>query len=252
MAFLDYRGKWIVVTGASSGIGRATAIELSRHGARLILMGRSTDRLEETASLVETEKPIIAALDLTEHDKILPTIMELHEKSGALYGLFHSAGAVQTRPLHANTVDVSRFHLDLHVVAGLELARAVCRRDVMEKDGGSLLFASSIYGRVGMPGQTSYCASKGAIAAAVRALAVELARRNIRVNSISPGLVLTEMAQEALSVLMESQIKALHKAHPLGVGQAEDVARAAAFLLAPQSRWITGTDLIIDGGFIAQ
>jgi NAD(P)-dependent dehydrogenase (short-subunit alcohol dehydrogenase family) len=189
---------------------------------------------------------------LREHDKILPAIMELHKKTGPLYGLFHSAGAVQTRPLHANTAAVTQFHVDLHVVAGLELARAVCRRDVMEPEGGSLLFVSSIYGRVGMPGQTSYCASKGAIAAAVRALAIELSRRNIRVNTLSPGLVMTEMAKEALSVLTESHVQQLHDAHPLGVGEPEDVARAAAFLLAPESRWITGTDLVVDGGFSAR
>ena len=258
MRFLDFERKWVVITGASAGIGRATAIELSRRNARLVLMGRDPDRLAETVRHVEAEAeaaaeaPLTRVLDLTEHSRILPLVMEIREETGPIYGLFHCAGAIKTRPMHANTEDVVRFHLDIHVVAALEMARAICRRDVLEEDGGSVLFASSIYGRVGMPGQMSYCASKGAIAAAVRALAVELARRGIRVNSISPGLVMTEMAEEALSVLSDEHVAALKDAHPLGVGKAEDVARAAAFLLAPQSRWITGADLVIDGGFTAR
>jgi NAD(P)-dependent dehydrogenase (short-subunit alcohol dehydrogenase family) len=103
-----------------------------------------------------------------------------------------------------------------------------------------------------MPGQIGYCATKGGVAAAVRAMAVELARRKIRVNTLSPGLVRTSMTDAALSLLSERQVKDIEEAHPLGTGTPEDVARAAAFLLAPQNPWITGAELVIDGGYTAR
>ena len=250
--FLDFEGKWVLVTGASSGLGRAAAIELARRGASVILVARREDALAETARALPGGRSRLVTLDLARHDEIVPRIQEIRGQTGPLYGLLHAAGTVHTRPLGATTVALVRSELDVNLLAGLELARAVCRRDVMEDTGGSVLFISSIYGRVGMPGQVAYCASKGAVSAAVRALAVELARRKIRVNSLSPGLVPTEMTREAMGRLSQAQVEALERAHPLGVGSAEDVARAAAFLLAPQTRWITGTDLVIDGGFTAQ
>ena len=142
--------------------------------------------------------------------------------------------------------------LNVNLLAGLELARVICRRDVMTPEGGSLLFLSSVYGQVGMPGQIGYCATKGALVAAARAMAIELARRKIRVNCISPGLVFTEMTKQALGVLSADHVDKLKAAHPLGIGEPEDVARAAVFLLAPSNRWITGADLAVDGGFTAQ
>ena len=142
--------------------------------------------------------------------------------------------------------------MDVHLLAGIELARAACRRDVMEEQGGALLFVSSIYGLVGVSGQIGYSASKGAVAAAVRSMAVELARRNIRVNALSPGLVKTPMTDEALAKLSDVQVRKIMDAHPLGIGTPEDVAKAATFLLAPENRWITGIDLVVDGGYTAQ
>lgn len=122
----------------------------------------------------------------------------------------------------------------------------------MCEDGGAMLLIASIYGHVGQPGQISYSASKGALLAASRAMAVELARRKIRVNTLSPGLVHTPLSDGALSQLSEEQVHRLEEAFPLGTGKPEDVARAAVFLLAPQSAWITGTDIVIDGGYTAR
>jgi NAD(P)-dependent dehydrogenase (short-subunit alcohol dehydrogenase family) len=159
---------------------------------------------------------------------------------------------VETLPLPAMKAERTRQLLDVNLLAGIELAKVVSRKEIMEPDGGSILFVSSIYAGVGAAGQIGYCASKGAVNAAVRAMALELARRNIRVNSLSPGMVRTAMTEKAHSVLSESQIKAHMDAHPLGIGTPEDVARAAIFLLAPQSRWITGVNLIVDGGYTAR
>lgn len=249
---LDFAGRWVLVSGASSGIGRAIAIELAAHGCGVILCGRDAARLEETGAALGGAPHRSLLLDLAQHEAIVPAVQRLRAEVGPIYGLCHAAGVVETRPLASNTVDIVRSQLDINLIAGLELARAVCRRDVLTAEGGSLLFISSVYGRVGMPGQIGYCASKGAVAAAVRALAIELARRNVRANCISPGLVFTPMTQHSLGKLSAEQVERLKAAHPLGPGTPQDVARAAVFMLAPSSRWITGADLAVDGGLTAQ
>ena len=250
--FLDFEGKKIIVTGASSGIGRAISIELSRHGVDLILMGRNQERLEEAASRLASGSHETISLDLTNHSEIVPKIRELAKQVGRIYGLCHCAGIVKTLPLSSCNVEGINAMMGVNFVSGLEVSRAICRHDVMEEDGGSILFISSIYGQVGKPGQIGYSASKGAVTAAARSMAVELARRKIKVNTLSPGLVRTPMIEESFSKLNSQQINDIEKSFPLGIGAPEDVARAAVFLLAPQNKWITGIDLVIDGGYTAQ
>ena len=247
-----FGGRWVLVSGASSGIGRAIAVELAAQGAAVILTGRNQEQLQKSAAALGGAAHRVLALDLANAAAIVPTVRQLRADVGPIYGLCHAAGIVETRPLASNTADVVRAQLEINLVAGLELARAVCRRDVLAPEGGSLLFISSVYGRVGMAGQIGYCATKGAVASAVRALAVELARRKVRANCLSPGLVFTEMTQKSLGMLSPEHVENLKAAHPLGTGEAQDVAHAAAFLLAPASRWITGVDLAVDGGFTAQ
>lgn len=247
-----FSGRWVLVSGASSGIGRAIAVELAAQGAAVILSGRNVEQLQVSAAALGGAPHRVLTLDLADTAAIVPAVQQLRAEVGPIYGLCHAAGVVETRPLASTTADVVRAQLDINLVAGLELARAVCRRDVLAPEGGSLLFISSVYGRVGMAGQIGYCATKGAVASAVRALAVELARRKVRANCLSPGLVFTEMTQKSLGMLSPEHVDKLKAAHPLGTGEAQDVAHAAAFLLAPASRWITGVDLAVDGGFTAQ
>jgi NAD(P)-dependent dehydrogenase (short-subunit alcohol dehydrogenase family) len=142
--------------------------------------------------------------------------------------------------------------MDVNVLAGLELARAVTRRDAMTAGEGALLWLSSVYAHVAAPGQIAYCASKGAVVAAAKAMALELAPRKIRVNTLSPGFVSTGMTDGGHSGLSAEQWAAIVARHPLGAGNVGDVARAAVFLLDPRNRWITGTDLVIDGGYTSQ
>ena len=250
--FIDFKNKYVLVTGATSGIGMAIAVELSKVGARVILSGRDGNRINEALKHLQGEGHQPLCLELSTPSEIMPTIKELVKKIGAIYGLCHAAGIVKTRPLGACSTKSVQEMLDVNLIAGIELARVVARRDIIDKVEGSILFIAAAYGVVGMPGEVGYSATKGAVIASARSMAVELAGRNIRVNVISPGMVMTRMAENAFKFLSEEQVDAITDAHPLGVGKAEDVARSAAFLLAPQSSWITGTNLIVDGGFTAR
>jgi NAD(P)-dependent dehydrogenase (short-subunit alcohol dehydrogenase family) len=248
----QFDGRWIVVSGASSGIGRAIAVELVRRGARAALIGRREAELAETARLCgDSAATAVTPLDVTKTESVGEAIASLVARVGRLYGFCHCAGIVQTLPLAATSADRLQSLLNVNLVGGIELARAVTRRDAIDPAGGCILWLASVYAHVGAPGQIGYCATKGAISAAVRAMALELAPRKIRVNSLSPGLVATPMTEASRSRMTADQWKRLVDMHPLGTGTPEDVARAAAFMLDPQNRWLTGTDLVLDGGYTA-
>ena len=247
----SFDGRWILVSGASSGIGRAIAIELLQDGARTVLLGRREARLHETAQLSGVpERTEVLALDLARTEEIGPAVKALSARIGRIYGLCHCAGVVQTLPLAGSTPARVRAMMELNFLAGLELARATTRRDILAESGGSILWIASTYAHVGAPGQIGYCASKGAIVSAARAMALELAARNVRVNCISPGLVRTEMTQEENSRMSKEQWARIAALHPLGMGEPRDVARAALFMLNPDNKWITGADLVVDGGYL--
>jgi NAD(P)-dependent dehydrogenase (short-subunit alcohol dehydrogenase family) len=250
--FIDFAGQWVVLTGASSGIGRAIAIELARRGARVLLTGRNAAQLQETQAQLPGNSSRIVVQDLRQVEALSALVRDHAREHGRIYGLCYCSGVVETRPLASFNAAGFGAMLDVNLTAAIELARAVCRRDVMTEAGGALIFITSIYGTVGMPGQIAYSATKGALQSAARSMAIELARRKIRVNTLSPGLVHTPMTKTALSLLSTEQIHEIESNHPLGVGTPSDVAHAAAFLLAPQTTWITGTDLVIDGGYTAR
>jgi NAD(P)-dependent dehydrogenase (short-subunit alcohol dehydrogenase family) len=250
--FIDFENKTILVSGASSGIGRAVAISLSRVGARLVVMGRDRKRLDQTVKSLENTYHHSICLDLKKFEGIVPAVKECVEKVGRIYGLCHCAGIVDTVPLKNCSPEHVKSLYDINLTAGLELARSVSRRDVIDLSGGSFLFISAVYGLVGMPGQIGYSASKGAVIAAARSMAIELARRRIRVNSLSPGMVRSEMSEKSFELLNTEQIKKIEDAHPLGIGKPDDVARAAVFILDPQNTWITGSNFVVDGGYSAR
>ena len=250
--FIDFEQRKVVVTGATSGIGEAIAAALCRCNARVLLVGRNADKLSQAAAKLPVSAVETIRIDLSDVASINSRIREATKESGPLYGLCHSAGVVETRPLSAFKQSSFQEMMNVNLTAGIELAKVICRRDVMTPGGGSVLFLSSIYSRVGIPGQIGYSATKGAVYAAARAMAIELARSSVRVNTLSPGLVRTPMTEGALAKLPAGHVAQLEDAHPLGFGTPEDVAHAAVFLLAPQSRWITGIDLVIDGGYTAR
>lgn len=247
---MDMRERTVLVTGASSGIGRETCILLSQLGARLILVARNMERLEQTSGSLADADHRIEPFDLARVDEIPQWLKRIATEIGPLHGLVHCAGVHMVKPLRfmANTEleDLMRINLS----AAFGLAKAYRQKGVFAPEG-RLIFLSSVMGLVGQPAVAAYAASKGALIALTKSLAVELARDGLRVNCVAPAQVQTEMVERQQAMLTDEQFAAIEAMHPLGIGTARDVAHAIAFLLADTGRWITGTTLIVDGGYTA-
>jgi NAD(P)-dependent dehydrogenase (short-subunit alcohol dehydrogenase family) len=247
---MDLTGQTILVTGASSGIGRETAILLSQLGARLILVGRNEKRLAETLRFLDGDGHKVEPFDLSLTDDIPRWMKTMSASSGPFHGLVHSAGIHKLRPLRVlSSLSVNEV-MQINVGAAIGLARGFVQKGICAPNS-SIVFLSSVAGLTGQAGVAAYAASKGAIVALTRALAVELAAEHIRVNCVSPGVVTTEMGQSLLGMLTAEQGAALEAMHLFGLGSARDVSYAIAFLLAETARWITGTVLVVDGGYTA-
>jgi NAD(P)-dependent dehydrogenase (short-subunit alcohol dehydrogenase family) len=170
---------------------------------------------------------------------------------GPLSGFVHSAGISIRLPLKLTRREHFEESFAVNVVSAFEIANHGQRKANLAQGGASFVFIASVMARLGQPTKVAYCASKAALANGSRALALELASRRIR-NCISPGVVKTKMYNSLVGQLPSGAQEDILKAHPLGLGEASDVANAVAFLLSDASRWITGTELIVDGGYSAQ
>ncbi|PHN01481.1 SDR family NAD(P)-dependent oxidoreductase [Flavilitoribacter nigricans] len=245
--------KTILITGASSGIGRQCAINCSRMGAHVILLGRRPEALEETANqLAGDRKFIIIAVDLTDYDEVGGKIKEAVQVVGKLDGVIHSAGISTTLPLRMVKPEKLDHYFQTNVTAAIELTRLVTKPVFLSTEGASIIFLSSVMGMVGETGKSIYSLTKGALIAGSKSLALELARKKVRVNCISPGVVETPMSNQAVYTQNEQARQRIQALHPLGLGNVEDIANACIFLLSDAARWVTGTNLVVDGGYTAQ
>jgi NAD(P)-dependent dehydrogenase (short-subunit alcohol dehydrogenase family) len=246
------KNKTILITGASSGIGRQTSIDCSHMGANLILLGRRKQELEKTFSLLDKGNHSFYICDITEFSTLEPIINQAVECSGKIGGFVHCAGIESTMPLSNIKPDYYNKFFSTNVVSAFEITKIVARKKYLAPEGASIVFISSVMGLLGQPGKTAYCSSKGALISGCKALALELAPKGIRVNCILPAIVNTEMTRGIFSTLTGESVKSIINMHPLGLGNPEDVSNACLFLLSGASRWITGSDLIVDGGYSAQ
>ncbi len=249
---MDLSGRRILVTGASSGIGREISIVLSQFHARLVLAGRDCERLQATLAMLSGAGHEAVAFDLASSEQIPRWLKGIAEASGPFAGLVHSAGVHGIVPVNVLSVNKLEQTMRINFTAGLMLAKAFRQNGCHDAGGGSIVFLSSVTGLVGEPGVTAYAASKAALIGATRTLALEFAPNRIRVNCIAPGLVRSEMTEALRSSLPPEKFAAIEAMHPLGLGSARDVAHAAAFLLADTAAWITGSTLVVDGGYTAR
>jgi len=247
-------GRRILVTGASvdSDIGLGIASQLANDGANLILVGRRAEALDAArARLTAPERHQIASCDLTALDAIPSWMRHLAESDGPLAGVVHSASHQGYSPL--NKINAAEFdrYFSINVGAAILLARGMRQRGVAAP-GASIVYIGSVAGLRGQKGRTLYAASKAALTAVTRSVSLELADLKIRANCVAPAIVRGNQAERHFSMLSIEQNEALAAAHPLGLGLPGDVAQAVAFLLSDAARWITGTTLPVDGGFMAQ
>jgi NAD(P)-dependent dehydrogenase (short-subunit alcohol dehydrogenase family) len=236
-------GRTVLVTGATAGLGRNTAIHAARMGATLVISGRNEQRLDKTLSALEGAGHVALPADLA----VQAEREALVEKLPALDGLVHCAGLTLLHPF--KFIDEARYHTiySINVEAPLFLTQRLYKARKL-KNGGSVVFISSMAPRVGTKGHSIYAGSKSALCGITRVLAHELAPARIRVNSLSPAMVKTEVTEGFERQLSPELMAADEARYPLGYGEPEDVANAVIFYLAPASKWITGTDLVMDGG----
>lgn len=237
------QGKTILVTGASSGIGQATAIACAQMGADVVITGRDAERLQATADLMGEAKGQIVA-DLIVQEDVEKLVAALPPLDGAVL----CAGNSTTLPLQFGTREKFDDMFDVNFFAPVELLRLMYKKKVLQK-GASVVLIASIGGTHSfMPGNGVYGASKAALNSVMKYAAREYASRKVRVNSICPGMVDTPLIHRG--TITEEQLAEDAKRYPLGrYGRPDDIAHGAIYLLSDAASWLTGHDLVIDGGF---
>ncbi|RTZ47580.1 SDR family oxidoreductase [Candidimonas sp. SYP-B2681] len=238
-------GKRILVTGASSGLGKHTALVCAKMGAEVVITGRDERRLSDVHKELQNISP-------ADHKSVIANLTDAEQRArivaavgSALNGVLHGAGISKLRPVRM----IDERHLgelqDININAPILLTQALLKKNLIAKEG-SILFIASIAANIGVPGVGGYAGTKAALVAMARCLALEVAKHRIRVNCLLPGLVETPML-EAASTVIGSMDSELGK-YPLGFGKPSDVANAAVYFLSGASRWVTGSSLVIDGG----
>ncbi|HVU07776.1 MAG TPA: SDR family oxidoreductase [Verrucomicrobiae bacterium] len=237
---------YTLITGASSGFGRSIAQRLAP-SRRLILVGRNAERLELTRSKCEApERHLLWARDLSRLEGIGDELAVLLETKEIIIDHFvHSAGVLSIQYARAVEMTSVKQLFNVNVFSAMEIIRPLTQKKVNHGALRSVTFISSIATRVGAAGYSIYGASKGAVNSLSLSLAVELAPA-VRVNAVLPGIVGTEMNTEHFA--NPEFVDFVRKTHPLGLGQPEDVADAVEFLASNRARWITGQEIVVDGG----
>ena len=241
--------KVAIVTGASSGIGRATAIQLGEKGIRMVLVSRDRQALKKTAADIKNGEAFIIPADITNERQTRSVIKNATQKFGRIDILVNAAGIIGSGTIENTSLAVWDEMMNINLRSVFHLIQLAV--PFLEKTKGVIVNVSSVTGLRAFPGILSYCVSKAGVDQLTRCVALELAEKNIRVNAVNPGVVRTNLHRR--SGMNEKTYKAFlehsRSTHPLGrIGEPEEVAELITFLATDRSRWITGTTISIDGG----
>lgn len=253
---MSLNGRTIVVTGAASGIGRECAVLMNQMGAKLVLLDKDEDGLHEVKEIIKSSNiPVVTkTVDLLGLDEINTVLIDAKRQIGSSYtGLVHCAGIPSVIPLRALSYEQYEKVMRINTDVGLVLAKAFSSRQGhdVEKQG-AIVFISSVYGVVGSAANVAYATSKAALIGMTKSLAVELSRKNIRVNCVVPGFVKTNMADDVNQLFDAKYADRIEKMHLLGWGDTIDIANMITYLISDAAKWITGAVFNVDGGFTAQ
>lgn len=239
----------IVVTGASSGIGKDTAILLSRMGAKIVLVARRKEKLCEVMDSLSGEGHAFYCADLRQIDEIEDLVKTIVAQQGKLDGLVYAAGVTIPIPLMQFKPEKVRDMFDINFFGFYEIVRQICKKGRFN-EGMRIVGISSTAATIGNKTQSVYSASKAAMDGAVRSIAREVADKKICINTVAPGMTATDMYANYLNKNGEDSKtnQELLRRQYLGIANTTDIANAIAYLISPAARFITGTSLLVDGG----
>lgn len=248
---MDLTGKRILITGASSGIGREVAVTVSKLGGEAVIVARRKEMLMETLSLLDGSEHGTYCADLSNLELIENLIAEMVKTYGKFDGFVHSAGVAPMRPLRQLKFDHVDSTMKINLYAFIEIVRCIAKRSSLN-EGASIVGISSVASIQGSKSKIAYCASKSGMDSAIRCMAKELSPRSIRVNSVQPGWVDTIMLRQYLDGYGESDYaKNSFQRQYLGPSLPSEIANVVAFLLSDATKTITGTSILIDGGSLS-
>lgn len=240
----------ILLTGATSGIGLETLKSLLANKNKVYAVARDFSKISNLLEL-HSDSLVPITFDLKETENIEKIFNEINLVDEKLDAIIHCAGIEETIPLTLYSPAKIKNIYEVNVFAGIELLRHFTKKKY-SNDGASAVFVSSVMGVLGQPGKIGYCSSKAAVLGMVKASALEFAKRKIRVNAVLPGVVNTPMTQNLFSQISAENVEEIKAMHPLGIGEVNDVVPTIEFLISTNSRWITGQNFIIDGGYSIQ
>ena len=246
----QHRNKVALITGASSGIGKATALRLAQDAVDVALVSRNREALEETVRVMDnTSENLIIPADLTQEKEIRDCFQQTVDHFGQLDILINAAGIIDTGTVENTNLNAWDYMFDINLRSVFLLMQLAV--PYLEKTRGAIVNVSSVTGLRAFPGVLAYCVSKAGVDQLTRCAALELANKGIRVNAVNPGVVRTElhrrggMDEKAYEAFVEHS----RTTHPLGrIGHPEEVAELIVFLASDRSDWMTGTTISIDGG----
>lgn len=239
-------GKTILVTGASSGIGRGICIDCAKMGAKVHLMARNRERLQETLSQMEGEGHEIHIADLCSTDDINALVDSLP----VIDGVVLCAGIIKTMPVKNISEDAMIEIFNANIMGDIKICSRLLKKKKLSH-GGSVVFISSVSTFNVKVGNSLYSATKGAVNSFAKTMALEVSKQNMRVNCIQPGFVPSNILSSG-AIEEDSFLKFYAERHPLGFGTPTDIANGCIYLLSDASRWVTGSIFTIDGGYTLQ